>query len=355
VRRVLLGLLLVASAVGGGLLAVVLAAPTLASGLTETTTGTTTTETTTTVTTTTGTTTTTPPPPPRPATIAAGVRIGGVNVGGLSPETASAVVRTAFNSPLPIILGGRSYSPHPKAFGAVAYVQGAIARARIAAPRSKVKLVVRVRGQSVRGYIGRLASRFDRPAVDSTLFLRKLRPFITKEKTGQMVDRAVARRQIVSALLNNTRFPIDLRVRAVEPEVTRKSFGPSIVIRRSSNQLYLYQGNRFRKVFRVATGQARYPTPLGRFEIVVKWLDPWWYPPDSDWARGAKPIPPGPGNPLGTRWMGLSSPGVGIHGTPDPGSIGYSVSHGCIRMQIPEAEWLFQQVEIGTPVFIVAA
>jgi lipoprotein-anchoring transpeptidase ErfK/SrfK len=52
--------------------------------------------------------------------------------------------------------------------------------------------------------------------------------------------------------------------------------------------------------------------------------------------------------------MGLSAPGVGIHGTPDPASIGYSVSHGCIRMRIPEAEWLFNHVDIGTPVFIVA-
>jgi lipoprotein-anchoring transpeptidase ErfK/SrfK len=109
------------------------------------------------------------------------------------------------------------------------------------------------------------------------------------------------------------------------------------------------------RVFGVATGQSRYPTPLGRFSIVVKWRNPWWYPPDSDWARGQNPIPPGPGNPLGTRWMGISSPGVGIHGTPDAGSIGYSVSHGCIRMQIPDAEWLFNRVSVGTPVFIVAA
>jgi lipoprotein-anchoring transpeptidase ErfK/SrfK len=53
--------------------------------------------------------------------------------------------------------------------------------------------------------------------------------------------------------------------------------------------------------------------------------------------------------------MGISSPGVGIHGTPNPASIGYSVSHGCIRMYIPEVEWLFNTVDIGTTVFIVAA
>ena len=71
--------------------------------------------------------------------------------------------------------------------------------------------------------------------------------------------------------------------------------------------------------------------------------------------RAKQPIPPGPGNPLGTRWMGISSPYVGIHGTPDAASIGYSASHGCIRMLIPQVEWLFEQVEVGTPVFIVRA
>jgi lipoprotein-anchoring transpeptidase ErfK/SrfK len=52
--------------------------------------------------------------------------------------------------------------------------------------------------------------------------------------------------------------------------------------------------------------------------------------------------------------MGLSAPGVGIHGTPVPGSIGYSLSHGCIRMLIPSAEWLFDHVRVGTTVYIVA-
>jgi lipoprotein-anchoring transpeptidase ErfK/SrfK len=53
--------------------------------------------------------------------------------------------------------------------------------------------------------------------------------------------------------------------------------------------------------------------------------------------------------------MGLSYGGVGIHGTPDASSIAYSASHGCIRMRIPEAEWLFERVHVGTPVFIVSA
>jgi L,D-transpeptidase ErfK/SrfK len=68
-----------------------------------------------------------------------------------------------------------------------------------------------------------------------------------------------------------------------------------------------------------------------------------------------EPIPPGPGNPLGTRWLGISKPGVGIHGTPDAASVGYSRSHGCIRMYVRHAEWLFRRVRVGTPVVIVAA
>jgi lipoprotein-anchoring transpeptidase ErfK/SrfK len=128
-----------------------------------------------------------------------------------------------------------------------------------------------------------------------------------------------------------------------------------ILSRRGSNRLYLYQGMRFVRMFGVATGQSQYPTPLGTWHIVVKWRNPWWYPPNSAWAKGEKPVPPGPGNPLGTRWMGLSASGVGIHGTPDDTSIGYSASHGCIRMHIPDAEWLFNHVTIGTTVFIVSA
>ena len=128
-----------------------------------------------------------------------------------------------------------------------------------------------------------------------------------------------------------------------------------IVVRRGSNVLDLYRGVKLVRQFHVATGQSIYPTPLGRFQIIVKWKNPWWYPPDDAWAKGDKPTPPGPDNPLGTRWMGISSPGVGIHGTPESGSIGYSLSHGCIRMLIPQAEWLFNQVNVGTPVFIVPA
>ena len=342
-------LLLALAALAGGVVAVVRASPTTAS--TGTTGTTATTATATAPTTTTGTTTTTA----RAAVLADGVTIAGVDVGGLAPEDAYELVRASVASPLEVVFQNMTLQPTPESLGATFYVQGAIDRARRAAQGEQVELVVTVRGPKVRAYVAKVAKRVDRRAVDSRLVLRRLRPYITPGKTGRALDRAAATRDIVRALVENDRAPVRLAARPVKQRVTRASYGPVIVIRRGSNRLHLYRGMRPWRMFGVATGETRYPTPLGRFHIAVKWKNPWWYPPDSDWAKDEEPIPPGPGNPLGTRWMGLSVPAVGIHGTPDPASIGYSVSHGCIRMQIPEAEWLFDRVPVGTPVFIVRA
>ncbi len=75
--------------------------------------------------------------------------------------------------------------------------------------------------------------------------------------------------------------------------------------------------------------------------------NPTWIPPNSPWAKGLEPIPPGPGNPLGTRWIGTSAPAVGFHGTPQDWSIGTAASHGCLRMHIPDVEKLYEQVQVG--------
>jgi lipoprotein-anchoring transpeptidase ErfK/SrfK len=160
-------------------------------------------------------------------------------------------------------------------------------------------------------------------------------------------------RAIGRLLQRRIRPVLPVVMKPLKPAISKARFGPVIVIRRGSNRLDLYAGERHVRAFRVATGRSQYPTPTGTWRIVDMQQNPWWRPPDSDWARGLKPIPPGPGNPLGTRWMGLSAPGVGIHGTPDAASIGYSASHGCIRMFIPDATWLFDHVRIGTPVLIV--
>ena len=63
-------------------------------------------------------------------------------------------------------------------------------------------------------------------------------------------------------------------------------------------------------------------------------------------------IGPGPGNPLGNRWMGLDLKGYGIHGTNEPDSIGHAASHGCIRMGKRDVEDLFTRVRVGDVVEI---
>jgi hypothetical protein len=339
VRRAGLALLFVLGlGAAGGLSAGVVAA-----------TGTTTGGTTATGTTTTGTTTTVP------QTIAPAVTISGVDVGDLTADDASARVTAAFERPFVLLVARHRLAPTPARLGAVAAVRDAVRRALAAAPGTALKLRVTPSRRRTSGYLELVARRFDRKPVDAHLFLRGLRPWVSRQKPGRMLRREPAMASIFSALNANTRGPLRLRFRELKPSVARSAIGPVIVIHRGSNRLYLYNGMRPWRVFGVATGQSIYPTPVGRWSIVVKWRNPWWYPPSSSWANGLKPVPPGPGNPLGTRWMGLSASGVGIHGTPDDASIGYSASHGCIRMHIPDAEWLFNHVEIGTTVFIVSA
>lgn len=133
---------------------------------------------------------------------------------------------------------------------------------------------------------------------------------------------------------------------------TRDAMVGKIVISISQRKLRLIRDGKVALTFSVAVGQAAYPTPTGTYEIVKKEVDPAWIPPDSPWAKGLGTIPPGPGNPLGTRWIGTSAPAIGIHGTYADSSIGSAASHGCLRMHIPEVEALYEEVSLGMPVEI---
>jgi len=120
----------------------------------------------------------------------------------------------------------------------------------------------------------------------------------------------------------------------------------------SARSLTLFRGRTAAKSWPVAVGQPAYPSPTGSFRVVDKQIDPVWTPPDSPWAAELDTIPAGPGNPLGTRWIGTSRSAIGIHGTYAEASIGTAASHGCIRMRIADVEELFRQVRIGTPIAI---
>ena len=330
------------------------------------------TDTTTTTTTTTAPTPTTPPPPSKakpspkpklklPARLARRVQIGGVHVGGLTPRAATAAVKLAARSPLVVTVGGVRVSVSPTRLGVKTYVEAAVARARTARPGARIPLVVTVRGADVRAWVAKLARNHDREVRDAKLVLVNLEPRLIPERDGYVIRREATVAAVVEALRQNRRGPVKAPARLERAKVGSAFFTNAVVIRRESKRLQFFKdkgtgkGLELFRTFTVATGTSSYPTPLGSFEIVQMQRHPWWYPPPSPWAKGLNPVPPGPGNPLGTRWMGLSVPAVGIHGTPDSASLGYSASHGCIRMAIPSAEWLFSNVKLGTPVFIVSA
>jgi lipoprotein-anchoring transpeptidase ErfK/SrfK len=292
--------------------------------------------------------------------IARGVTVSGLYVGGMNAEEARRAVNRHSLRHLLVTFRGEAWSYTPTTLGARAAVGAAVKEALAAPAGAEVPLAVSVNEKRLQRWTRSFAKRFDEKAENAEIVLRNLRPETTPAHTGRKLSRWSTRTALLTALESGDRSPVALPARVVAPRVTERELGLAIVIRRASNKLILYRpggprGMKVKRKFGVATGQAAYPTPLGNFQIVSMQRDPWWRPPDSEWAEGADPIPPGPGNPLGTRWMGLSAPAVGIHGTPDAASIGYSASHGCIRMLVPEAEWLFERVEEGTPVYIVDA
>jgi lipoprotein-anchoring transpeptidase ErfK/SrfK len=98
-------------------------------------------------------------------------------------------------------------------------------------------------------------------------------------------------------------------------------------------------------VFQVAVGAAASPSPTGEFRIVNRVSNPTYYHPGTV-------IPSGKDNPVGTRWIGLSQKGYGIHGTNTPRSIGHAASHGCIRLRNRDVERLFTMLRVGDTVEI---
>ena len=287
--------------------------------------------------------------------IPAGVTVAGLTVGGLSAEPARAAVDAAFTQPVTIAYPAGQTVVDPDQIGARINADAAVASALAATPHSRIALPVTYSGARAARIVDSLAEKVDRPpAAAQVIGATAAGPEFTASRPGVAVDVNAMLGALPRLLSDGTRAPLQLITRPVPAKRTVAHFGPVIVVTRATNTLRLYNGRKLVRTFPVATGQAIYPTPAGVWRIMNKQRDPWWYPPTYDaWAKGLKPVPPGPSNPLGTRWMGLNAPGVGIHGTDAPTSIGYSASHGCVRMHVPDAEWLFEHVRVGTPVVIL--
>ena len=128
----------------------------------------------------------------------------------------------------------------------------------------------------------------------------------------------------------------------------------SLTINIAQRMLVLTEGDRAR-AYPITVGRRAWPTPVGAFTIVSKETDPVWDVPVSiqrEMAQQGKPVitrmEASPANPLGRHWIGLSLPGLGIHGTNAPASIYKFASHGCIRLHPDDVADLFQRVSVGT-------
>lgn len=124
-----------------------------------------------------------------------------------------------------------------------------------------------------------------------------------------------------------------------------------IVLNLPERGVYLFRNGAFDRFVPVSIGDEKgFQTPTGSYHIIERIANPTWYPPS--WAKEKKPVGPGPDNPLGAHWIGLSLTRTGIHGTNQPLNVGNSVTHGCIRAYPEAVAKLFKDVRVGWPVRI---
>ena len=312
--------------------------------------------------------------------IAEGVKVNGIDVGGLSSaearERLSARLLNPLAQPVTIRYEGKKYE-----------LTAEQARVGVNIDRSVGQALERSReggmiNRTVRGLFGgtveadvpvdinydrsairrmtrKIESDLERDPVNADIELGPGGVSTTESRTGLQVRAARLRREITQRLVT-TDGPrtVKVRARTVEPEVTSEDLAeryPAIlIVNRSAFQLTLYKNLKPAKTYRIAVGQAGLETPAGRYEIQNKAENPAWHVPDSDWAGDlAGTVVPAddPSNPIKARWMGIYN-GAGIHGTDAVGSLGTAASHGCIRMAIPDVTELYDQVPVSAPVYI---
>src|SRR5580700_5364481 len=139
-----------------------------------------------------------------------------------------------------------------------------------------------------------------------------------------------------------------LAAQAAAQTMTQTAVMRVIVVSLEDRKLALVEDGQVKRVYSVAVGKPSTPSPVGTFTIERRVANPTYH-------HNGKTVLPGPGNPVGTRWMGLSKHGYGIHGTNEPKSIGKAASHGCIRMSQADLEEFYAMVRVGDTVELIGA
>ncbi|MEA2155296.1 MAG: L,D-transpeptidase ErfK/SrfK [Solirubrobacteraceae bacterium] len=313
--------------------------------------------------------------------LANGIRIGGVDVGGL--DTAAAAERLHRLAVAPQQRTLRVHAPK-KTFVVTAAqlrvtadVADAIDRALADSRRGwlgarvarslgggQVRESVALKTHYAPGVLPRLvaevaATSYVAP-VDATVKPAADRLERVKSRDGSRVDTGALFASVESAVQHRSRpADIDVVTRPVAAKVSsdglEKKYPAYIVVDRKGHQLHFYQHLKLAHTWPIAVGRAGLETPSGLYDIQWEEVNPPWRVPNSPWAGAlaGKTIPPGPDDPIKARWMAFDG-GAGIHGI-DPSeysSIGHDASHGCVRMRIPDVISLYKRSPVGTPVYI---
>jgi lipoprotein-anchoring transpeptidase ErfK/SrfK len=319
----------------------------------------------------------------RQDTIAKGVSVGGVDIGGLKHEAARAKLRRQILEPLrrPIEVDhGRERWRLTAREARVtanldATVDDALARSRegnilkrtyrgVTGGNVDARLQPEVTfsDAAIIRLLDRIRRSVNRPAMNATLKFAVSGPQTTPSHEGLALDATQLHAKIKAAIVApNAGRRFSAQTHHVPPKVSSEDLQrqneTALVVNREAFKLTVYKRLKPVKSYSVAIGAVGRDTPAGLYHIQNKAVDPAWTKPNSDWVpedeRG-KVIPGGdPKNPLKARWLGIFN-GAGIHGV-DPseyGSIGHAASHGCVRMRIPDVEDLYPRVPVGAPIYI---
>ena len=313
----------------------------------------------------------------RDDTIAQGVTVAGVDVGGMKVPEARHVIarelREPLEKPIAVVHAGKRFRLSAQDAGVHADVEGmvdeALAKSRegnivtrvardLTGGEESAQVPARVTydQDAIDALVKRVSRSLDQPARDAQVDFPSLHQ--VKEQNGIAVKPAVLRQRLAQALtVPGVARRVKAPVRTARPKVTEAQLADKypvmLVADRNAFQLRLYKKLQLVKSYTVAVGAVGFDTPAGLYHIQNKAVNPTWNVPDSAWAGdlAGKSIPPGPDNPLKARWMGIFD-GAGIHGTDETYSLGSAASHGCLRMAVPDVIELYDQVPVGAPIYI---
>ncbi len=311
-------------------------------------------------------------------TIARGIRIGGIDVGGMGTSQAAGRLQAAYAArlrrPLVVRYHEQRFVLTPRrlhlAIDTGASVQQALDRSRsddlfTRALRSltggeihaNIDPQLMFSGAVIARFAAQVAHHLDRSAVDASISYSGSSIGTVASHTGVEVQQAELISRIDDALSGDSNRAIAVPVSATSPKVSSGTLAaryPTIItVDRGAFTLRLWKRLRLVRSYRIAVGMAGLETPAGLYHIEEKQVNPSWHVPNSAWAGSlaGQTIPPGPQDPIKARWMGIYN-GAGIHGTDELSSLGSAASHGCIRMAIPDVIALYSETPLGTPVYI---